>query len=57
MQDALQINMHDNIKGKRIATVDDVMTTRASLNELEKILKKEDATHVECWVVARALQK
>ena len=49
--------MRNNIKGKRIAIVDDVMTTGASLNELAKILKKAGATHVECWVVARALQK
>jgi len=57
MRGAFQINMRDNIKGKRIAIVDDVMTTGASLNELAKILKKAGATHVECWVVARALQK
>ena len=57
MRGAFQINMRNNIKGKRIAIVDDVMTTGASLNELAKILKKAGATHVECWVVARALQK
>ncbi len=57
MRGAFQINMRDNIKGKRIAIVDDVMTTGVSLNELAKILKKAGATHVKCWVVARALQK
>ena len=57
MRGAFQINMRNNIKGKRIAIVDDVMTTGASLNELAKTLKKAGATHVECWVVARALQK
>lgn len=40
---------------KRIAIVDDVMTTGASLNEFAKTLKKAGAAHVECWVVARTL--
>lgn len=57
MRGAFQINMRNNIKGKRIAIVDDVMTTGEILNELAKILKKVGATHVECWVVAQALQK
>ena len=42
-----------NLSGKRIAIVDDVMTTGASLNELAKTLKQAGATHVECWVIAR----
>ena len=41
--------------GKRIAIVDDVMTTGASLNELAKTLKQAGASHVECWVIARTL--
>jgi ComF family protein len=44
-----------DLAGKRIAIVDDVMTTGASLNELAKILKKAGASHVECWVIARTL--
>jgi ComF family protein len=44
-----------NLAGKRIAIIDDVMTTGASLNELAKTLKKAGAAHVECWVVARTL--
>ena len=44
-----------NLAGKRIAIVDDVMTTGASLNELAKTLKKAGAAHVECWVVARTM--
>ena len=44
-----------DLSGKRIAIVDDVMTTGASLNELAKTLKKAGASHVECWVVARTL--
>lgn len=57
MRGAFQISMGNNIKGKRVAIIDDVMTTGASLNELAKTLKKAGATHVECWVIARALQK
>ncbi len=45
----------DKLQGKRIAVVDDVMTTGASLNELAKTLKKAGASHVECWVIARTL--
>lgn len=45
-----------NLNGKRIAIVDDVMTTGASLNELAKTLKQSGASHVQCWVVARTLQ-
>ncbi|MES2579986.1 MAG: ComF family protein [Pseudomonadota bacterium] len=44
-----------NLTGKRIAIVDDVMTTGASLNEMAKTLKQAGATHVECWVIARTL--
>ena len=45
----------DKLQGKRIAIVDDVMTTGASLNELAKTLKKAGASHVECWVIARTM--
>ena len=40
---------------KRIAIVDDVMTSGASLNELARTLKAAGAAHVECWVTARTL--
>ena len=43
--------------GKRIAILDDVMTTGATLNELAKILRKSGATHVDGWVVARTLPR
>jgi ComF family protein len=47
--------VNGELAGKRVAIVDDVMTTGASLNELSKTLKKAGAAHVECWVIARTL--
>jgi ComF family protein len=47
----------NNLKGLRVALIDDVMTTGASLNELAKTIKKAGASHVECWVIARTLPK
>ena len=46
-------NCNSSMHGKRVALVDDVMTTGASLNELAKTVKSAGAAHVECWVVAR----
>lgn len=40
--------------GRRVAIVDDVMTTGASLAELARTLKAAGALQVECWTVARA---
>lgn len=47
----------NNLQGQRVAMVDDVMTSGASLNELAKTLKQAGAAHVECWVMARTLPK
>ncbi|MEO7320912.1 MAG: ComF family protein [Nitrosospira sp.] len=46
-----------DLAGKRIAILDDVMTTGATLNELAKILHERGATHVGGWVVARTLSR
>ncbi len=46
-----------NVSGKRIALIDDVMTTGTSLDELAKTLKKAGAGEVETWVVARTLMR
>ena len=39
--------------GARIAVLDDVMTTGATLDEIAATLKRAGAAHVENWVVAR----
>ena len=50
-------NCHEDLSGLRIALIDDVMTTGASLNALAKAVKAKGAAHVECWLVARTLAK
>jgi len=44
-----------NVRGARIALVDDVMTTGATLSEAARTLVDAGAERVECWVVARTL--
>jgi ComF family protein len=43
------------IGGQRVALLDDVMTSGASLNELAKTVKKAGASAVSAWVAARTL--
>jgi ComF family protein len=43
--------------GLRIAVVDDVLTTGATLNELARVLRKAGAVSVAGWVVARTLPR
>lgn len=42
------------VAGKRIAIIDDVMTSGSSLDSLTHALLQAGATEVECWVSARA---
>ncbi|MHB0990225.1 MAG: double zinc ribbon domain-containing protein [Burkholderiales bacterium] len=44
----------EKITGKRIAIIDDVMTSGSSLDSLSRALLKAGAVEVECWVSARA---
>jgi len=44
-----------DLTGARVAVVDDVMTTGATLDELAGALKRAGAVRVENWVVARTL--
>jgi ComF family protein len=45
-----------DVRGVRIALIDDVMTTGATLAEAARILNDAGAADVECWVVARTLR-
>lgn len=44
-----------DLTGKRVALVDDVLTTGASLNSLAEAVQKRGATEIGTWVVARTL--
>lgn len=45
------------LEGLRVAVVDDVLTTGATLNELARVLRKAGAVSVTGWVVARTLPR
>jgi len=44
-----------DLTGKRVALVDDVLTTGASLNSLADAVRKRGAVDISAWVVARTL--
>lgn len=44
-----------DLTGKRVALVDDVLTTGASLNALAEAVQQRGATDLQAWVVARTL--
>jgi len=44
----------DSLSGQRVALVDDVMTTGATLGELARTVRRAGARHIDCWVIARA---
>ncbi|MBI5626037.1 MAG: ComF family protein [Nitrosomonadales bacterium] len=46
-----------DMAGKRVALVDDVMTTGASLNALAEAVQKRGAKNISTWVVARTLPR
>ncbi|MDX8378508.1 MAG: ComF family protein [Gallionella sp.] len=53
MRDAFSCDT--DLTGKHIALVDDVFTTGASLNALAVAVKKQGATEISAWVIARTL--
>lgn len=46
-----------DLTGKKIAVLDDVMTTGATLNEISRVLQGCGAAEVSAWVVARTLSE
>ncbi len=46
-----------DLEGQRVAVVDDVLTTGASLNELTRVLRRAGAAEVRGWIVARTLPR
>jgi len=42
-----------DLTGRRVALIDDVMTSGASLDELARVAKRSGARGVQAWVVAR----
>lgn len=44
-----------DLTGKRVALIDDVMTSGSSLNELARVVRKAGALEVHAWVLARTL--
>jgi len=44
-----------DLRGKRVAVIDDVMTTGATLNELARNLRLAGALEIQGWMVARTL--
>lgn len=44
-----------DLSGRRVALVDDVMTSGSSLDELASVVKRAGAAEVEAWVVGRTL--
>lgn len=45
----------EDLSGKHVAILDDVMTTGTSLHELALTLRKQGAVEISAWVVARTL--
>lgn len=46
-----------DLRGLRVAVVDDVLTTGATLNELARNLRKAGATEIQGWMVARTVKQ
>ncbi len=44
-----------DLSGKRVALIDDVMTSGSSLDELARVVRKAGAIEIHAWVLARTL--
>jgi ComF family protein len=47
----------EGLDGLRVAVVDDVVTTAATLNEISRVLKRAGAVSVTAWSAARTLRR
>lgn len=45
-----------DLQGQRVALLDDVLTSGASLDELARVVKRAGAAQVQAWVVARTVR-
>jgi ComF family protein len=51
-------NKHQcQLVGKKIALIDDVVTTTATMRELSQLLKKAGAVDVQVWALARTMER
>ncbi len=46
-----------DLSGARVAVIDDVMTSGATVNELARNLRRAGAAHISAWVIARTLPR
>jgi ComF family protein len=47
---------HADLRGKKVALVDDVLTSGASLNALALAVQQAGADEIQCWLLARAIR-
>lgn len=48
---------HVDLSGKKVALVDDVLTSGASLNALARVVQQQGASEIQSWVVARTIRQ
>lgn len=54
VKNAFSVRIPEQVRGKRVIVVDDVMTTGATLNECAKVLKRAGASYVCVMTLSRA---
>lgn len=57
LKNAYKVQKNEQIKGKRVLLIDDIMTTGSTLSECSKTLLKAGAKSVDTLTVARTLKK